>query len=67
MYRREEARKNGVQNLLVEEDNEEIQNSAWKPQRVGVAKEEFKVPNDLRCLTHDSLIPYYNEPCVVVV
>lgn len=47
MYLREEARKNGVQNLLVEEDNEEIEKSAWKFQRVGVAKEEFKVPDEI--------------------
>ncbi len=47
MYLREEARRNGIQNLLVEDDNEEIANSTWKPQRVGVAKDEFKVPDEI--------------------
>lgn len=47
MYLKEEARKNGIQNLLVEEDNEESENSTWTPQRIGVAKDRFKVPDEI--------------------
>ena len=35
------------QNLLVEEDNEEIENSTWTPQRIGVAKDRFKIPDEI--------------------